>query len=69
MTTLIDVARDESDLERGTIDALTKEAPDLISAWVAAQRLAAGTLRAAEDRAKATAIPLSRRARAAPARR
>lgn len=34
MTMLIEVARDESDLERGAIEALTEEAPALIPVWV-----------------------------------
>jgi len=34
MTTLIQIARDESDLERNQIDALTEAAPDLIPAYV-----------------------------------
>ncbi len=34
MTALVEIARDESDLERGEIDELTQEAPDLIPPWV-----------------------------------
>ena len=36
MITLGQIARDESDLERATIDALTEEAPNLIPLWVEA---------------------------------
>lgn len=34
MITLAEIARDESDLERDAIEALTQEAPDLIPGWV-----------------------------------
>lgn len=34
MITLVEIARDESDLERDAIDALTQEAPSLIPGWV-----------------------------------
>jgi uncharacterized protein len=34
MITLADIARDESDLEREAIDALTEDAPTLIPVWV-----------------------------------
>lgn len=34
IATLVAIARDESDLDRAAIDALTQEAPDLIPAWI-----------------------------------
>lgn len=50
LVTLVEIARDESSLDRPTIDALTDEAPGLIPTWVEllhAQRIGSSISRAA----------------------